>query len=117
MKSASGIKRVWRAAGYSLDGFIAAFQREHAFRQELAVVVPLLLLAVGLPIPWRDTALLCASLLLVLIVELLNSAIETCVDYISLARHPLAKQAKDMGSLAVLLSLFVAGIIWLSVLF
>lgn len=116
VKSKGGLGRIWRAAAYSRDGLVAAFRHEHAFRQELFLIVPLLLLALCLPVGWRDTALLCSSLLLILTVELLNSAIEACVDYISLARHPLAKRAKDMGSLAVLLSFFIAGMIWLSVL-
>ncbi|MDR2845400.1 MAG: diacylglycerol kinase [Puniceicoccales bacterium] len=116
MKSKGGLSRLWAASCYSRDGLIGAWRHEHAFRQELFVIVPLLVVAVALPVTWRETAVLCASLLLVLIVELLNSAMETCVDYISLQRHPLAKRAKDMGSAAVTLSLVVALITWAAIL-
>ncbi|MDR2862581.1 MAG: diacylglycerol kinase [Puniceicoccales bacterium] len=117
MKSKSGLRRIWLAFTYSRDGLAEAVRHEHAFRQELFVIVPMLGVAVALPVGWRDTALLCASLLGVLIVELLNSAVESCIDYISLERHPLAKRAKDMGSAAVGLSIVVAGLVWAAVLF
>jgi diacylglycerol kinase (ATP) len=121
MKSKSGFARILRAAQYSKDGFLAALRHEHAFRQEVFVIVPLMVLAVALPffsktISWRDAALLEGTLLLVLVVELLNSAIEACVDYISTKRHPLAKRAKDMGSAAVTASILIAALIWLAIL-
>ncbi len=116
MKSKGGLKRIWNAFCYSKDGLIEAVRHEHAFRQELFLVLPLLIAAVFLPVDWRDKALLASALLLVLIVELLNSAMEACVDDISLEFRPLAKRAKDMGSAAVLLSLLVAGIVWAAIL-
>lgn len=116
MKSKAGLGRIWRAFGYSREGFWAAAKHEHAFRQELFLVVPLSVVAVALPVGWVETALLIASLLGVLIVELLNSAMETCVDYISQERHPLAKRAKDMGSAAVFLAMTAAVLVWAAVL-
>lgn len=116
MKSRGGLARIARAATYSRDGLLAALRHEHAFRQELFLCLPLLITAIVLPVSWSHTALLAASLLLVLLVELLNSAIEACVDYISLERHPLAKRAKDMGSAAVTLSLIIATLVWAGVL-
>jgi diacylglycerol kinase (ATP) len=121
MKSKSGFARIVRAAQYSKDGFLAALRHEHAFRQEVFLIAPLMVLAVALPffaktVSWRDAAFLAGSLLLVLVTELLNSAIETCEDYISTARHPLAKRAKDMGSAAVTGSILIAVLAWLAVL-
>ena len=97
--------RVWNALFYSLDGFRAAFSHEDAFRQEVLLALILIPLALLLPASGIGKALMIASVLLVLIVELLNSAIEAVVDRISLEHHVLAKRAKDIGSAAVMLSL------------
>lgn len=104
--------RIWRAFGYSMHGFGAAFRHEHAFRQELLLACILIQLAFFLPVEkwWR--ALMIASILFVLIVELMNSAIEATVDRISLDDHRLAKRAKDIGSAAVLLSIVNVIVIW-----
>jgi diacylglycerol kinase (ATP) len=117
-KGKTGLKRVWCAFRYALAGLSAAFRHEDAFRQE--VLVALLLLPVALlllPVDGAGKALLTGSVFLVLIVELLNSAIEAAVDRISLENHRLAKRAKDIGSAAVFLSLCNAAAVWLLVLF
>jgi diacylglycerol kinase (ATP) len=116
MKSRGGLARVWRAASYSRDGLRSALRHEHAFRQEATLCLPLLIAAAVLPVGWLHTALLAASLVFVLLIELLNSAIEACVDHISLEYHPLAKRAKDMGSAAVTLSITIAALIWAGIL-
>lgn len=111
-KSKSGLVRIWRAFFYSLAGFSAALKYEHAFRQELFLVLALLPLAVFLPLSIGEKALLISTLLLVLVVELLNSAIEAVVDRISLDNHDLSKRAKDLGSAAVFLSCVIVIVIW-----
>ena len=111
-KSKSGLVRIWRAFFYSLAGFSAALKYEHAFRQELFLVLVLLPLAVFLPLSIGEKALLISTLLLVLVVELLNSAIEAVVDRISLENHDLSKRAKDLGSAAVFLSCVIVIVIW-----
>lgn len=111
-KGTTGIARVVNACGYSLQGLSAAFRNEQAFRQEALLVALLIPLALWLDVSGLAKAALIGSLILVLIVELLNSAIEAAVDRISLDRHALAKRAKDMGSAAVFLSLVNAGLIW-----
>jgi diacylglycerol kinase (ATP) len=115
-KGRTGIDRVLRATGYSLQGLRAAYRHESAFRQEFWLAAPLLPLALWLGRTWVEVALLAGSLLLVLIVELLNSAIEATVDRVSLDLHELSKRAKDFGSAAVLLSLLLAGGIWAAAL-
>lgn len=117
MKSKGGLGRIQRAMGYTVEGLKAAYAHEHAFRQEVWVIAPLALLALLAPSfsAWIR-ALLIGSLLLVLIVELLNSAIEANTDHISLEQHPLAKHAKDMGSAAVFLAIVNALCIWAGVL-
>lgn len=112
-----GLQRIWRAGVYSRDGLLAAFRHEAAFRQELWLVVLLLPWALWLPASGLGKALMMASLLLVLIVELLNSAVEAAIDRISTERHPLAKRAKDLGSAAVLIALVNVPVVWLLVLF
>lgn len=104
---------VLRAGGYSIHGLGSALRHEMAFRIEAACVLLLLPVAILLPVGILFKALLISSMLLVLIVELLNSAIEWVVDYISLERHPFAKRAKDMGSAAVMLCLINSGMMWL----
>lgn len=111
-KSKSGLVRIWRAFFYSLAGFSAALKHEHAFRQELFLALVLLPFAVFLPLSVGEKALLISALLLVLVVELLNSAIEAVVDRISLDNHDLSKRAKDLGSAAVFLSCVIVIVIW-----
>ena len=115
-KSKSGVKRIFRAFFYSMEGLKTAWQHEHAFRQELALLVLGVVLAFLLPVSARDRLALIGVLVLVLIVELLNSAIEAVVDRVSLDRHPLSKNAKDFGSAAVLLAMLLAGAVWAVIL-
>lgn len=115
-KGARGLRRIIAAAGYSLAGLRAAYRHEAAFRQEAvlaAILVPAALLS---PAGSAGKALMIGSILLVLIVELLNSAIEAVVDRVSAERHPLSKQAKDIGSAAVAVALVNAAVVWLLVL-
>ncbi|MBI4205966.1 MAG: diacylglycerol kinase [Betaproteobacteria bacterium] len=115
-KGKTGLSRIWRALFYSLEGLAAAFRHEDAFRQEVLLAAILIPVAMVLPVTGAGKALMVASVLLVLIVELLNSAIESAVDRISLENHRLAKRAKDMGSAAVLLALLNVPVVWLLVL-
>lgn len=116
-KSKSGLRRIVAAVGYSLDGFKAAWRHEHAFRQELLLLVGGTVAALLLKISAFEKFMLIAVLVLVLVVELINSAIEAIVDRISLERHPLSKNAKDFGSAAVMLTLGIAAAAWAVVLF
>jgi diacylglycerol kinase (ATP) len=115
-KSGSGIGRIFKAFGWSMSGFKAAFLQEAAFRQELLLCVILVPLGFYLGEAGLEKALLMGSLMLILIVELLNSALEAAVDRISKEEHELAGQAKDMGSAAVLLSFLNAAIVWTLIL-
>ncbi|MDO9420641.1 MAG: diacylglycerol kinase [Herminiimonas sp.] len=115
-KSKSGLKRIFSAFGYSMAGFKSAWCSEHAFRQELFVVVIATIAAFLLPVPAWQKLLLIAVFVLVLIVELINSAIEAVVDRVSLERNPLSKNAKDFGSAAVLLTFLLAVATWLVIL-
>jgi len=116
-KGKTGLRRLWNAVGYSLDGFAAAFKYEDAFRQEVLLALILIPLAFFMHVDGIGKALLVASVVLVLIVELLNSAIEAVTDRISLEDHVLAKRAKDFGSAAVMLSLINVVAVWCLVLF
>lgn len=116
-KSKSGLKRIFSAFFYSIDGLKAAWRHEHAFRQELVVALVAVAVALALPVSAFQKLLLIGVLLLVLIVELINSAIEAVVDRISLERHPLSKNAKDFGSAAVMLACVLAAGVWGVVLF
>ncbi|MBP1208137.1 diacylglycerol kinase (ATP) [Duganella sp. 1411] len=116
-KSKSGLKRIFSAFFYSIDGLKSAWKHEHAFRQELALFVVGALIALVLKISAFEKLVLIAVLVLVLIVELINSALEAVVDRISLERHPLSKNAKDFGSAAVLLTCLLAAATWGVVLF
>jgi len=116
MKSKGGISRVFKALGYTWDGLKAAAQHEEAFKQELYIIVPLSIAAWLMPVSMIERALLFSVLQLILIVELVNSAIEANTDHISLERHPLAKRAKDMGSAAVFLAIIIAVACWVCVL-
>ena len=111
-KSKSGLTRIWRAFFYSMAGFSAALKHEHAFRQELFLALIFLPVAVLLPLTLGERALLIATLLLVLVVELLNSAVEAVVDRVSLDNHDLSKRAKDLGSAAVFLSCLIVLVVW-----
>ena len=115
-KSRGGLRRIWNAARYSLAGFRAAIRHEAAFRQELVLGIPMLLL-VPFVAPGRWQALLLAgSVVAVWIVELLNSAVEALADTISTEHHPLLGRAKDIGSAAVMLALLFAGVTWTVIL-
>ncbi len=116
-KSKSGIKRIFSAFFYSLDGLKSAWQQEHAFRQELVLVVIGAVTALALPVSAFEKLMMVAVLVLMLIVELLNSAIEAVVDRVSLERHALSKNAKDFGSAAVLLTFLLAVATWGVILF
>lgn len=115
-KGAAGVRRVFNAFFYSIDGLRAAFVHEAAFRQEVLAAVLLIPLALMLGETGAQKALMIGSVLLVLIVELVNSAIEAVTDRISLEDHVLAKRAKDMGSAAVMLALIDVPVVWLLVL-
>lgn len=115
-KGKTGVRRLWSAFFYSLDGLAAAFRHEDAFRQEVLLAAILVPAAFFMPASGTGKALLIASVLLVLIVELLNSAVEAAVDRVSLENHLLAKRAKDIGSAAVFISLVNVPVVWLLVL-
>ncbi|WP_028536781.1 diacylglycerol kinase [Paludibacterium yongneupense] len=116
-KGKTGLSRLINALGYSIDGFRAAFRHEDAFRQLVVLALVLIPLAFVVHTAPLARALLVASSLATLIIELLNSAIEAAVDHTSLERHPLAKRAKDMGSAAQLLGLCNLAVVWAIVLF
>jgi diacylglycerol kinase (ATP) len=115
-KGKTGLQRLINATGYSISGLAAAARHEDAFRQELMLAAVLVPLGLYLGGGGAERALLVGSVLLVLIVELLNSAVEATVDRVSLDDHSLAKRAKDIGSAAVMLSLVNVGVVWLLVL-
>lgn len=111
-KSRGGLQRIVRAASYSLAGLRAAWRHEAAFRQELVLGLPLVLLAPWLaPTRWAALAMV-ASVVLVWVVELLNSAVEALADAVSIAHHPLLGRAKDLGSAAVMLCLLLVPLTW-----
>lgn len=114
-KDRKGLSRVWHATGYSLAGLRAGWG-ETAFRQEAMAALVLVPAAFWLGQTWVETALLAASVVMVMIVELLNTAVETAIDRIGPEWHDLSKRAKDMGSAAVLLSLLVCAGIWAAAL-
>ena len=116
-KGKTGLRRIWNALFYSFEGLKAAYRHEDAFRQEVWLAVVLIPVALFLPASGMGKALMIASVLVVLIVELLNSAVEATVDRVSLENHRLAKRAKDIGSAAVLFSLINVAVVWLLVLF
>ena len=115
-KTRTGIRRIWYATGYSLAGLRAGWN-EKAFRQEALMAIALLPLSLVLGAAWIETALLAGSVVLVLIVELLNSGIEATIDRIGPEWHDLSKKAKDLGSAAVLLSLLLCLGIWSAAIF
>lgn len=117
MNHNSGISRIIKATGYSCQGLKAAWQNEAAFRQELILFIVATALACWLDISTLERTLLIASVVLVVLIELINSAIEAVVDRIGSEHHELSGRAKDIGSAAVFVSLLLAGFIWLSILF
>ncbi len=114
---ATGLTRIINAAGYSWLGLKAAYLNEAAFRQELWLIIVLTPLALIYGPSYADKAILIASLLFILLVEILNSAIEAVVDRFGDEIHPLSGRAKDMGSAAVMLAFFITALIWFSVFF
>jgi diacylglycerol kinase (ATP) len=115
-KGKTGLKRLINAFGYSIAGTLAAFKHEDAFRQEVILTVILIPVALYYGQTSIEQTLMISSLLLIIIVELLNSSIEATVDRISVKHHKLAKRAKDIGSAAVFFSLINAAAIWFLIL-
>lgn len=115
-KERTGLNRVWHAFGYSLAGLRAGWG-ETAFRQECLAAFVLVPLAFWLGRSWVEVALLAGSVLLLMVVELLNTAIETAIDRVGPEWHDLSKRAKDMGSAAVLLALLLCIGIWAAAVF
>ena len=111
-KHRKGLSRVWHALGYSLAGLRAGWF-ETAFRQEAVASIVLIPAAFWLGHNWVETVLLAGTVILIMIVELLNTGIETAIDRIGPEWHDLSKRAKDMGSAAVLLSLLLCAGIWI----
>jgi diacylglycerol kinase (ATP) len=115
-KGATGLLRILNATRYSLEGVAAAARHETAFRQELLLAAVLVPLGLWLGADGVEQALLAGSVLMVLVVELLNSAVEAVVDRASPEHHELAKRAKDYGSAAVMVALAVTGLVWVLLL-
>ena len=113
MQKNTGFSRLIKATRYSIQGFKAGLKTEAALRQELIAIIILVPLALLLPVSPLEKTLLISSLLLVFLVELLNSAIEATINRIGSEIHELSGKAKDLGSAAVFISLIIAGIIWL----
>lgn len=117
LKSSSmGLGRLLPALRYSWQGLRAAWRHEMAFRQEVLMVVPLLVVAALVPVAPIEHAALMVSLLAILLVELLNSALEATLDRVSDEQHPLTGRAKDLGSAAVSMALLIALVTWLCVI-
>ena len=114
-KGNRGLTRAWHAAKNSWHGLVYAFQEESAFRQELTLLIILTPIALLLSVSYLEKALLIASLLMVLAIELLNSSVEAAIDRISFEHHDLSKRAKDFGSAAVMLALIIAIMMWASI--
>ncbi len=113
---ATGLTRIFNAAAYSWLGFKAAYKYEAAFRQELWLSMVLTPVALYFGPSYADKAILMASLVFILLIEILNSALEAVVDRFGDEIHPLSGRAKDMGSAAVFLAFVIAGLVWFSVL-
>ncbi len=113
-KGRRGLDRLVHATGYSLAGLAQALREESAFRQEFVVAMVALPASLWLGRNWLEVTALAGSVLLVMIVELLNTGIESAIDRVSFDQHPLSKRAKDMGSAAVLLSLLLCAGVWLA---
>jgi len=115
-KGNKGLTRAFRAAINSWNGLIYAYKEESAFRQELALSLILIPLAIYLPVTPIEKILLIASVILVLVIELLNSSVEAAIDRISFEVHDLSKRAKDFGSAAVMLALLLCALTWTIIL-
>ena len=115
-KTRQGVSRVWHATGYSMAGLRAGWG-ETAFRQEAIAAFFLLPLSLWLGRNWLETALLAGSVMALMVVELLNTAVETAIDRVGPEWHDLSKRAKDMGSAAVLLSLVFCVGVWCAALY
>jgi diacylglycerol kinase (ATP) len=114
-KGNRGLTRAWHAAKNSWCGIVYAFEEESAFRQELALLTILMPIAFFLPITPLEKCALIASLMMVLVVELMNSSVEAAIDRISFDHHDLSKRAKDFGSAAVMLTLLIAALLWITI--
>lgn len=114
--NAVGLIRIVKAAGYSWQGLRAAWRHEAAFRQEAIAALIAIIVACWLDVDTISRVLMIGAVVLVIIVEILNSAIESVVDRIGPEHHPLAGRAKDMGSAAVLLSIILAVFVWIALL-
>ena len=116
-KGNRGLTRAIHAAKNSWHGLIFAYQEESALRQELVLLLVLSPIAILLPVGLFEKALMICSLIMVLVIELLNSSVEAAIDRISFEHHDLSKRAKDFGSAAVMLALLIAFVIWAAVLY
>lgn len=116
LKGKRGLRRLLDATRYSLDGLRAAWRHEDAFRQEVVLGAVLVAVAIALPVTVLEKVALAGVVLIVVIVELLNTAVEAAIDRDSLRIDPLAKRAKDYGSAAVMLALVLAGGVWAAIL-
>ncbi|GAK84816.1 diacylglycerol kinase [Vibrio ponticus] len=116
-KSTHGLKRIFNATRYSWQGLVAAFKNEAAFREEILLAAVMLPVAFWLDVTQVERILLIATVVLVLIVELINSAVEAVVDRIGSERHELSGRAKDIGSAAVLLAMLLTAYTWATILF
>ena len=114
-KGNRGLTRAWHAAKNSWCGIVYAFEEESAFRQELTLLIVLAPVALFLPISPIEKCALITSLIMVLVVELLNSSVEAAIDRISFDHHDLSKRAKDFGSAAVMLALLIAALLWITI--
>jgi len=114
-KGQRGLQRLINAFFYSLSGLQLAFRHESAFRQEIALAAVLIPLACLIPVSPVERAMLILPVMLVMIVELLNSSVEAAIDRIGLDTHRLSKRAKDLGSAAVLVALVALGLVWLAI--
>jgi len=114
-KGNRGVTRAWHAAKNSWCGIVYAFKEESAFRQELTLLVLLTPVALFLPISPLEKCVLIVSIVMVLVVELLNSSVEAAIDRISFDHHDLSKRAKDFGSAAVMLALLIAALLWITI--
>jgi diacylglycerol kinase (ATP) len=116
LKGKRGLQRLLNAARYSVDGFCAAWANEDAFRQEVLLAVVMIPIGLAVPVSIVEKILLIGTVLLVLIVELLNSGIEVAIDRDSYEINPLGKRAKDLGSAAVMLALVLTAGTWIAIL-
>jgi diacylglycerol kinase (ATP) len=115
-KGRTGLDRIVHALGYSLDGLKIAYHAESAFRQEAWIALAMLPASFWIGRTWAEVSLLAGTVMVVLIVELLNSGIEAAIDRVSFELHDLSKRAKDLASAAVLLSMMLCGAVWVSAL-